>query len=74
MDKQKLGKSLQVEAKKTWMAVMMTILAILLNLSLAKMAYHIWLFGTIGGFISILFIALVWYWGKAHTKLEGTAR
>ena len=28
----------------------------------------------IGGLISLLFIALVWHWGKVHNRLEGSSR
>ena len=65
-----IGKTIHVDIKKTWLAVVIALAILLLNLFPSKTGYLLWIFGVIGGLISAFFIALVWYWGKTHSKLK----
>ena len=65
-----IGKIHQVESKKTWVTILVTVFILLISVFPKVMQFHVWAFGTIGLMISILFLATVWFWGRNHSRLE----
>ena len=69
-----IGMSLRTEPKTTWMAVIASAFIILSVIFPETMGYYVIGFGLIGLLISLLFIAIVWYWGKNRVTLMGPAK
>jgi hypothetical protein len=69
-----IGMSLRTEPRKTWMVAMASAFIILSMMFPETMGYSVIGFGLIGLLISLLFIAIVWYWGKNRVTLMGPAK
>jgi len=69
-----IGMLLRTEPTKIWQFLIVTAFIILSVMFPATMGYHIVVFGALGGLIAAFFLAVVWYWGKKRTTLEGPAK
>jgi hypothetical protein len=69
-----IGMSLRTNPKKTWMVVMASAFIILSAMFPETMGYSDIGFGLIGLSICLLFIAIVWCWGKNRLTLMGPAK
>jgi len=68
-----IGMSLRTEPKQTWMVAIASAFIILSVMFPEIMGYSVIGFGLIGLLISLLFIAIVWYWGKNRVTLMSPA-
>jgi len=66
-----MGRSLYDEPKKFWLPLIAGAFIILSAMFPQTMRYYIAVFGILGGLISLLFIAIVWFWAKKRKALEG---
>jgi hypothetical protein len=69
-----IGMSLRTEPRNTWMVAMASVFIILSAMFPETMGYYVIGFGLIGLLITLLFIAIVWYWGKNRVILMGSAK
>jgi hypothetical protein len=69
-----IGMSLRTEPKKTWMVAIASVFIILSAMFPETMGYSVIGFGLIGLVITLLFIAIVWYWGKNRVTPMGSAK
>jgi hypothetical protein len=69
-----IGMSLHTETKKTWMVAIASIFIILIAMFPETMGFSVIGFGMIGLLITLLFITIVWYWGKNRVTLSGPAK
>jgi len=69
-----IGMALRTETKKTWMIAIASVVIILIAMFPETMEFSVIGFGLIGLLITLLFIAIVWYWGKNRVTLMGSAR
>jgi hypothetical protein len=69
-----IGMLLRTEPKNTWMAAIASALIILSAMFPETMGYSVTGFGLLGLMITLLFIAIVWYWGKNRVTLVGPAK
>ena len=69
-----VGMLLRTEPKNTWMVAVASAFIILSAMLPETMGYSVTAFGLIGLLITLLFIAMVWYWGKNRVTLAGPAK
>jgi hypothetical protein len=69
-----IGMSLRTEPKKTWMVAIASVFIILSVMFPETMGHWVIGFGLIGLLISLLFIAIVWYWSKNRVTLMSTVK
>ena len=69
-----VGMSLRAEPRKAWLFVIVGVFIILSVIFPQTLGYHIVVFGVLGGLILVLFLVMLWYWGKRRITLEGPAK
>jgi len=69
-----IGMSLRAEPKKTWMVALASAFIVLSMMFPETMGYSVMGFGLIGLLISLLFVGIVWYWGKNRATLVDPAK
>ncbi len=71
-----IGMVLYAEQKKwrIWPMVIVCAFLVLSGMFPSTLGYHPTVFGIFGGLQVVLFIAILWYWGKRRRGLEGPAK
>ncbi|MHC4559817.1 MAG: hypothetical protein ACYTFW_14565 [Planctomycetota bacterium] len=71
-----VGLMLYAEQKKSsiWPIIVVCAFLILSGMFPSKLDYYPVVFGMLGGLQIVLFIAILWYWGKKRRLLEGPAK